>query len=384
MGLRSSVILVPLLLASPAFAQDEGQTGGREIVITGTPLSKTKELLDACLARKCPPKEDIDASLAHAENQFVAGDYVASRATLAAARSRNNRYAETLPVEVADLNRAYGRLSDVSGYREMSRYLQIESLDSLKAGLDHGDSRVLMQRLSTGDEYAKSGRLIAAADVYRKVAKQAQKAGLPNVRGHAMLREAMLFGAASYWHPKYNEITERKIEAIEQTTDPALAAFRGGAKLLRARLAAERKDNKALDEAFAAYSGNKPTRPMLVYTPPIRFDQADIGTSFTSGLKATPEWIDVRFRVALDGTVTDVETINESASDKKIWPAKVLESLRARRYVPLAANADEDLLTRVERFTMVYDMVSPTGSRLRARSLRGRISSIDLTAEKTG
>jgi hypothetical protein len=65
----------------------------RDVVVTGVRLKDTEAALKACIARKCPPKEDIDATMAHAENEFVAGDYqvrgrhcsAASRATAATA-----------------------------------------------------------------------------------------------------------------------------------------------------------------------------------------------------------------------------------------------------------------------------------------------------------
>ncbi|AQR73865.1 hypothetical protein [Sphingomonas sp. LM7] len=379
---RGAFAVFVTLAAVPASAQDEARSD-QTIVVTGTPLSKTEADLKDCLARRCPPNEDIDASLAHAENQFVAGDYAEARRTLGAARGRNARHAAAFPVEVADLTRAYGRLSDHTGYPDVARTLQIDALDALKAGLDKGDSRVLMQRLAVGDQFGKRGRFKAAVDVYRKVAKQGRKAGLPRVTGFAMLREAMIYGAVSYSNSAYRDATEQRIKALEQTREPELAEFRLAARLLRARLASERGDPAAIDTALAAFRDDKLDRPVLVFAPPLRIDRAPghEGGRFDVGrnINKAPEWIDVRYRIAADGTVNDVETLRESPDFQGSWPAKVRENLAQRRYAPLALAAGSDGMARVERFTMVYDTYRPTRSRIRERAASGRISSLDLT-----
>ncbi|ATY32322.1 hypothetical protein [Sphingomonas psychrotolerans] len=382
MLLRSGFTALLALAAFPACAQGDGPSD-QTIVVTGTPLSKTEADLKDCLARKCPPREDIDASLAHAENQFVAGYYTEARQTLAAARGRNARYAATLPVEVADLTRAYGRLSEHHGYQNVGRILQIDALDALKAGLEKGDSRVLMQRLMVGDQFGKQGRFRAAIDVYTKVAKQAREAGQPAVMGFAMLREAVLYGAASYSNPAYREGTEQRIKAIEQTTEPELAEFRFAARLLRARLLSERGDKQALDTALTAFKGQELDRPVLVFAPPLRLDRVsgheDGRIQAPKNINRTPEWIDVRYRIAADGTVNDVETVRESPHFEGRWPKKVHENLALRRYAPFKLAGGADGMTRIERFTMVYDVYDPTGSRLRQRAASGRIRSLDLT-----
>lgn len=375
------------LFVLPAIAQAQDSSDVQTVVVTGKPLAETERQLKSCLARQCPPREDIDASLAYAENQFVAGEYHAARSTLAAARGRNARFASQYPVEVADLTRAYGRLSDLDGYRNLSRLLQIESLDALKAGLDKGDSRVLMQRLMTGDEYARAGRVVAAIDVYRKVAKQADKAGLPQVRGYAMFREAALYGSVSEQRPAYRSAAENAIARIEKTVQPELAPFRSAAGMLRASLASRHGDKQAVDKAVASL-GTKVDKPVLIYAPIVQLDQSNVpptGVGLASlGLDTGPQWIDVRFRIAADGTVNDVETLRQSDAVHGLWPRKVREAVAGRRYAPLRLAAEEEGLERIERFTMVFDTHTPTGSRLRSRALIGRLSSIDLTPEPAG
>src|SRR3569833_2359666 len=81
------------------------------IVVTGRSLRDTEQALRDCLARKCPPDQDIDASLAHAENLFVAGKYQEAREVTLAALSRNHGYGKTYPVPVSDLYRANSRIA---------------------------------------------------------------------------------------------------------------------------------------------------------------------------------------------------------------------------------------------------------------------------------
>src|SRR5436305_9345304 len=108
-------LLAALLLASapdaaaaPPQAEDPAQ---QAIVVTGTPIRDTERALRECLARKCPPNEDINAALAHAENLFVAGRYQDARSVTRAAIGRNHRFRKTYPVDVSDLYRANSRIS---------------------------------------------------------------------------------------------------------------------------------------------------------------------------------------------------------------------------------------------------------------------------------
>ena len=120
------MILLPLLLQAQAplsppappvetpiatLPTEDGST----ITVTGSSLKATKADLEQCLRDHCPPKEDIQRSLTYAELQFIAGDYPGSHRTLTESRSRNARYAAELPVEVAGLHRAVGRVTRLNG-----------------------------------------------------------------------------------------------------------------------------------------------------------------------------------------------------------------------------------------------------------------------------
>lgn len=379
--MRALLLLVSTSLAAPALAQDKPQES-QTVVITGTPLAETEARLAACLARKCPPREDIDASLAHAENQLAAGDYRGGRQTLDQARGRNRQYAALLPVDVSDLLRARGRLTNLDGRVGPGRLSQIESLEALKAGLDNDDSRVLMQRLLVGDEFAQTGRVKAAEHIYSKVERQARKAGQVRVAGYAMLRDALVHSILAGVLPEFRSTAERKIRKVEATREPELAEFRDAAKLVRAQLAFASKDETAIDRALAAIPPRSPDKPLLVYSPAIIENQAVLPgrrTLLTSDSEGAPEWIDIQFRIAADGSVSDVDIMRDSGNLSAGWPKLVEKSVRGRRYAPLALPPGSEGARRVERFSYIHDIAAETGSRIAGRSYFGRITSLDMT-----
>lgn len=375
------LVVVALWAAAQTAAADPSEN--KTVVVTGRTLQSTQRDLDSCLARQCPPAEDIDVSLAHAENQFIAGDYAGARLTLRKSYERNNRFGRELPVQVADLTRAYGRLSDLDGYMKTGRILQIDALDTLKKGLEQGDSRILMQRLMTGDDYARRGRLTAAEDVYQTVEKQAKAANKPGVQGYAMLRQAVIFGAAASIRPEYKYIARKKLDRLLLSNDPKLAPFKDVAGLLRTRLAVLDGDANAIDEAAAELAAKRFTRPVLIYSPDVPFNQAPRSDSqtVTEHSSSDPEWIDVGFRIAPDGTVHDVEVLRRSEAVYGPWPQTVRKMLVGRRYAPMALSEDAPVLQRVERFTLVHPITTSSRSRIRYHSAMGQIASLDLTKD---
>ncbi len=370
-------ILSIATLSAPELVPVESET----IVVTARSIVDTERELIECLARHCPPKDDIEASLAHAENLFLAGDFAKARATLGRSRNRNIRYAKDLPIEVSDLARAYGRMSTFDGYENLGRMAQIDSLDALKEGLDGGDARILVQRLMVGDEFVRAGRLDAGEDVYNSVEKQARKAGLPYVVGLTMLRQAVVFGAIASVEPLYRPQARAKILRLEHTTEPELAEFREGVSILKARLAAIGGDERAVNDAIDELrKKHPPSRPTLVYAPEIDLDPA--ATSGSSGVSivgnAQPQWVDVAFEIDNDGRVQHTKVVRKSSNVSGVWPQRVSAALLKRRYTPPGSNA---VTERIERFAFVYNVTDITGSRIRARSPIGRIVSLDLTIE---
>lgn len=378
------VLLLALVAAPPALAQEKAQEqdSAPAIVVTGTPLATTQKRLADCLAQNCPPVEDIAASLAHAENQLLSGDYNGSRGTLAASHNRNARYAKQYPTEVSDLDRAYGRLTDMTGYPDRSRIIQIGSLDTLKEGFESGDARILIQRIMVADEFVKVGRLPAARDLYRKVEKEARAKGEIVVAGMVMQREASLYTALATVDPGYNGLASAKIARLERAREPQLVSLKVSAAILRARLARTKDRGKAIDEAIDRIADKSPAAtPVLVYAEP-PFETPPATGVARREPSDQPEWIDVSFRIDAKGRVSDVQQLRNSPRISNNWTKDVLASVATRRYLPLALKPGTDGVDRVERFTYAFDVAeSTTGTHLANRGSAGRLTSLDITAE---
>ncbi|MGB5077767.1 MAG: hypothetical protein WBO17_09835, partial [Sphingorhabdus sp.] len=175
--------------ATTAASQDEDK---REIVVTARSLADTEADLKACLARGCPPDQDIKATIAHAENQFVEGDYRHARETLVRSLGRNRRHKEQFPIEVSDLLRANGNVASHLGEADAYRLSVLDMRDTLKSSLQPNDYRVFGAEIEVADSRMKLGYLEEAKDKYIAIEKLARAKGLPQVAAIAKLRELSL------------------------------------------------------------------------------------------------------------------------------------------------------------------------------------------------
>lgn len=366
--------------SAPATAEE------KTIVVVGKRLQDTESALAACIARQCPPKEEIDASLAHAENQFLAGDYDSAQATLWKARGRNKRYAKDLPVDVADLLRAGSRVAAANGLVDVSRITAIDSLDALKSGLPATDYRIFSQRLAVGDSFFKSGRIVAARDVYNKVAAQAHDAGQPRMEGYALFRLAGLMTAAALVDPVYRNSANDALHRIDQTTAPELAPFRDAAQQLRCRLTGTARDDKRLACA-RALSGGKASRAELIYSPTIELQgRPDVKITTSNVVNQgdrKPQWADIAFWVAPDGSVRDIDTVRTSPNARGDWLDKVVDALGKRVYRSLDLPAGDPGLRRIERYSLIYNVTPIKNTRVMGRSPVPRLEVLDLTVDPT-
>lgn len=374
------VPLLALLLqttpAPPAPAKD--------IVVTGRRLDSTARTLADCIARRCPTDEDARATLAHAENQFVAGDYADARRTLQGAINRNKRFAKDHPVPVADLMRANARMNAHLGEAELARFGQIDSLVALKAGLPANDGRVLVQRMEVAAADARRGQAEPALQAYLGIAEDARRAGLPTVEGYARLRRVILLAAISASDKGYASDLKAAVRWFGDRPD--LGSFKVAADLIAAQAAARKGDTAAID-ALIARQGVATRRPRLLFAP---VDVAqDNGRSADGGSDTNAltiddyegQWADVSFWVKPDGRVADVDILRAGPRLDARWVRPITARIAQRRYAPLAMAPDEPGLLRVERYTLIADLTATTRSRIRVRSSAARVEMIDLTAE---
>ncbi|MES2045288.1 MAG: hypothetical protein V4475_15555 [Pseudomonadota bacterium] len=386
------------ILSSAAAAQDkpsaappaahDAQPG--DVVVTGVRLSDSAAALKACLDRKCPPDQDIAATLAHAENLFVAGDYHAARQTLGSSIGRNKRHAAKFPVQVSDLLRANSRIAAHLGDGESYQIGAFDVLSALKAGLPDNDPRVLAARIEVGDSFAKTRQPDMALNIYKEVAQRAHQLHLPVVEGYARLRTAIFLRAmADSDAGTYRRDAVKAIDALIQNPDPQLAAFALAGKLLKAQMAAKDGDTTAIDALVAEYRGkNQGTRPVLLYGPKIQSREQSNrqfnGGSTTNQLAADNfdnQWVDVSFWITPDGRVSDAGVLRESPKLSGYWVKPIVDSIAGRRYAPLAMDPSQPGLLRVERYTFTSRWTTVVGSHLPQREPTPQIEMIDLSQD---
>lgn len=386
--------LAATLAATPAFAQEKAPdpaTTGPDIVVTGMSLKDAKAALAACIAQRCPPDKDIDATLAVAETQFVAGDYKDARQTMLKSIGRNKRFASAYPVPVSDLLRANSRVAAHLG--EQNDYFSgaLDVVSALKAGLPDDDRRLLGARIELADAFAKTGRLNDAIELYQKVARRAHALKQPRFEGFALLRIATVYAAASNLRDDaYYSAAIGAIDALMVNPDPALAQFAQSAKLLKMKLAVRRGDTGAVERLIAEYRGTSSATPVLLYAPKIELTDRGLQPNDpvrnpSDPLNRSPldtvddQWVDISFEVQPDGKVGELEVLRKSDKLSGDWVKPILTAISGRRYAPLAANSGAAF--RVERYTFTAAWTTETGTRIRMRAPVPRIEMVDLSRD---
>ena len=380
-------LIVALLLVQAAAPQ----TTNREVVVTARPLSDTERTWRECMARRCPPDQEIAAALAHAENQFVAGAYNAAKGTLIRTighvRGREREY----PVQIGAIWRAKSRIDAHLGETELVRTAAVMSHRALSSGLGPDDPRTLGQRIGVGDALLQIGRFRQAIAAYRGVAVRANRLGLKREEGHALLRVAAVWTTAASGRLRSGpaqDMARQAIARIAQTTAPELAGVREAAELLTAKLDARAGDDRSIDRLIARYRTRTMDTPVLIYAPALdEFSRAGAevqvngSTGATSTRSFENQWVDIGFRIMPDGAVADADVLRSSNQLDPVWVGPVLKVVQGRRYAPLKASSDALGQMRVERITFTSAYFTPINSRIRQRSGIPRIVVTDLSVD---
>ena len=389
---RSKIGLCMILLASSANAAPE--SANREIVVIGQSLKDTEKALADCIARGCPPDEEIRAALAHAENQFVTGEYRDAKTTLNKTAGRNRKYGDKYPIEVSDLFRASSRIAEHLGEGKQFQLSVLDMRDTLKEALPAEDARVMVAQIEVGDSRAKLGYPDEALRIYKDVEEKAAKANLPRVSAFARLR-GLLLNYSRGEEGQFAAIKQKARDGLSemvQRPTPGAEDMALVAEVALARI--ERKEGKgqsteAIIRRFAEKGGAD--RPILLSAEPVKLPDnprmnADksVGGNVLAFTAANFEdrWIDVGFWVNANGLVSDVEVLRSEGSID--WAKLVSESIKSRIYAPLK-KTDEDAnpaYYMVERYTYTARyMDETTGTRIARRSPQPRIERIDITPE---
>ncbi len=207
-----------ILPAGPARAQQaEAYAEPTEpIIIHGVRTQEYRDRLSACLARNCPPDEDIDATLALAEALLLEGEYREGRRTVRASLQRNRRHVRAYPEPVSDLYRADSRLARHTGSDEQALRSTYGILESLQEGIAREDHRHFTARIELADMLMMSGRSEGAKRELRALARIARANGRPDVAVMAELRGHWYDYIADPRGPTRGRLTE-----MMNVSDPA-------------------------------------------------------------------------------------------------------------------------------------------------------------------
>jgi hypothetical protein len=381
---RLSATLAVLLISTPAYAAADDT-----IVVTAKSLKQTEADLAACIARNCPPDEDVRATLAHAENQFVSGEYKGSRTTLLRSVSRNRKFGGQYPVPVSDLLRGNARIAAHLGEARDFQSSTIASRDILKKGVGPNDPRALVGDIEVADMRAKLGFPDEAERMYKSIGVRAGALNLPWIVSATEIRQAMLKLASEL--PSDQKEGRDRLVKFSQGTDPTQRGSRLAAKVLLARL--DRKAGKedatnALLAEYAAIGGTQ--TPTLISADAIKQPEAPRGAESEGRTELTQlatknfdgQWFDVGFWITPDGRTSEIEVIRKSGKDN-LFVQPVIDSIKTRIYAPLKRDPGDPGVYAVERYTMTSQWVDDNlGSRIRVRSPVPRIERMDLTADQ--
>lgn len=369
--------LALLLLSTPQAGNiaEDGET----IIVTARSLEDTAAALRNCLARKCPPAEDIQATNAHAENLFVAGSYEEAMAVLGDSIGRNKGYAKHLPVEVAGLYRGHSRVSLHLGHESQYKFSGYQMLRSLKAGLPDSDPNVVAGRFEVASMQLSLGRLRLAQDTYGEASAAAKKIGRGDLARLAELRMAWidyLLGDDGGARVKLRTM------AADRSDDAKISRI--SALVLLARIDRERGKGENTDQLLAELREAKLDKPVLLYAPPMELKRSPIQFEHETGnvLRLTAmdtfedKWVDVGFWVDADGRVREAEILRHSGGTS--WTETLMASINGRIYAPLSEPGGS---YRVERYTYTSLWEDRTGSLLKQRSANARIEMLDLSAD---
>jgi hypothetical protein len=376
---------LPLLLATIGSTGPVLAAENETIVVTARSMKDTADDLAACLARKCPPDEDVKATLAHAENQFVAGDYKSARSTLLKSVGRNRGAAKSYPLPVSNLMRANARVAVNLGERESYQMSTIAIRDALKEGLPSDDLRVVAATIEVADMRARLGYREEASRIYRDAMTRAEAKGDVRLATIAKLRQILVLMQSG--EPEDIKDGRKQLIELQKGTDPRYETARMVAGVMVARLDRKKGDTGATDALIAAYKQKGGTdRPtLLAYDPIKQPQQAAVGSggnplSQTATKNFDGRWVDIGFWISPDGKTSDIEVIRQAGKDVS-WAKPVLTSVGTRVYAPLNREPGDPGVYAVERYTMTSFWEERTGTHFRERSKFMRIEQTDLTSE---
>jgi len=373
---RENAVIIELLIGFTAIGQLPASAQPDQppaIIVTGERISDLRARLRACIARNCPPNEEIDAALAVAEGEFLNGEYEAAEDAISDSIARNRRHRKAYPEPVADLFRSQARVQSHRGRDTLAAQSTYDTVRTLRAGIPQEDHRHFTARLEIVQMEMRAGNRNGVRRELRELIAAAKRAGRDDVVRQAKMRELHFeFILTPYGLP------ERRLLDLAESKDPAKTFESVSARLFLARVYRGKGDTARSDALLAGIPRSDSSRRALLYAPPIRLTMAEAAPQTLPSMDVDnfeDAWIDVAYWIQPNGRVENIEIVRKGANAD--WAPPLLASIRGRLFEPSTDGAPS---YRLERYTYTSAQGQRTGSRLQGRIGRPRVEYLDLTA----
>jgi hypothetical protein len=366
--------MIDLMILLFAQAAPAGPAPKDEIVVVGR---RVEQDLAECLAHDCPPAKDMEMSLQASVEQFAGGRYADARRTLQNAIRRNRDHAADLPGPVSSLHATLATVAEHMGETVLWRWSALDSVRVLRRYLGETNIATLGQELSFGDDMVGLGMPSEAAKMYRTVQRKATESGHSALAAGAAFRRAWL--ALGLGRDREAERLADEAVALAGTHARSMTELRD---VLRTRIAIRHGDEGAVDALAMRLRHSATHAPAVIYAPPVE----DINR-VSSGIETSPwnngdiGFADVGYWIRPDGRTSGVEVLRNSGLGQ--WTPGIFRHVKARRYVPFAAEPGAAGNYRIDRFTVRANLGLSTGTRIMQRMGRLTVHVVDLTETDT-
>ncbi len=353
------------------------------IVVTGERLVAAQA---ECARLGCTPLRDAQATIALAEIQFRAGEYLDAKRLLEGAIRRNKGKGAEAPRPVAALYEAYATVSLHEGDQKAYRQAVAKQVEILKTNLPPDDPAVTAAATALGDMWLKLGYYRQALATFSAIEGQAWAAGQEQTGMMAGMKQAWILTAVDRERDALDKLAA--LEARPKARDPA---FQTALRVLRLRIKARDVDANSSDMTalIREIGENQSAEPILIASPAYDEDHRASANALSralTGRDAIPltssdlsgiRWADIGFWIRPDGQTADIEILRGSRD--KGWLQAALKQIAGRRY---ASSSDKgDGFYRIERYTMRSAYQAPIGSHIARRAPIGGYEVINLTQE---
>ncbi|WP_156025715.1 hypothetical protein [Sphingomonas phyllosphaerae] len=361
------LLLLAQVTTTPPPAPPEPTTL-RDVIVVG---HRAEKELAACLARNCPPAQEVEASLQASVEQFADARYTDALRTLQRAVGRNKRYAAQLPGPVSSLYATMATVAEHEGLDRIWRNAARHNVEVLRTHIGTTNAATLTQELQLADDLLALNMPGAAEGIYKKVAQRGRDNGQPAMAANATFRQAWV----ALMRGQFRNAGRLADESVA-VAGPAQSAIGELRDILRMRIAVRKGDAGAIDALAARLRQSGKRSPALLYAPDIK----DINPSREFNGRASSDevqWADVGYWIRPDGRTADVELLRSNGLGP--WQPSILKHVGARRYIPLDLQPTDPGLYRIDRFTVRAPFEIILGSRIPQRSGPATVHIVDLT-----